>query len=149
MPRRKSEYLSGRGFSMYIDLKDSLPDIYEALPQASVDALKTVAESARAAHESETPMKTGRLRNDTQVVGYVNGSLGGTVYVRWLAQNPKDNYRYAYAQEQGQVGDRYYVSYTTPGTGPGFMKATWQTIKETMSSGVADAVEGLIKKNEV
>lgn len=153
MPRRRSEYLSGRGFSMFVDLKDAIPDIYEELPRASVDAVKKVAEQARVENEGLTPMKTGRLRNNTDIVGYVNGSLGGTVYVRWLATNPKDGYRYAYPQEmgrgEGKASDRYYVNYTTPGTGPGFMKATHDTIKQNIVGATADGIQELIKSNGV
>lgn len=147
MPKRKSVYLSGRGFSTYIDLKDSLPDISEALPDTAIQALKDVAEKARAEHEGETPMKTGKLRDKTRIVGYKNGSLGGTVYIQWLATDQRTGFHYGIVQEQGRAGDNYFVDYTTPGTGPGFMKATWETVKANLADGMADTINELIKDN--
>lgn len=149
MPRRRSGYLSGRGFSLYYSVNDGLADFYQKYPTLTVETLKKTTQQAMDETWSITPMKTGQLREETKVIAYQKGSLGGTVYGQWLAMNPKDGFHYAITQEAGRAGDFLYVDYTTPGTGPGFIKATWDIIKENAMEDLQNATNNLIHEVSV
>lgn len=146
-----ADQYGSRGISIKVDIKDAFPDIWAAMPEKAIEVLKQTAEVARAQHESETPMSVGggTLRHDTRIVGYQKGNLGGTVYLQWNARNPKDGYHYAYVQEEGGYGDVYFTKYSTPGTGPYFMNATYETIRATIAQNMAEATRDLVKENHV
>lgn len=149
MPSRRNSYQGGRGTSIYVDLKDHIPDFYQQYPEVSVTALKATAEAAKDAVEPTVPMKTGAMRENTRVVGYKRGNLGGTVYVQWNARNPKNGYPYPRLQEQGGTREWIYVDYTTPGTSEGFMKRTWDLIVEKAPSDLAQATRNLAQEISV
>ena len=136
MPSRRNSYQGGRGTSIYVDLKDHIPDFYQQYPEVSVTALKATAEQAKDAVEPTVPMKTGAMRENTRVVGYQRGTLGGTVYVQWNARNPKNGYPYPRLQEQG-------------GTSEGFMKRTWDLIVKQAPSDLAQATRNLAQEISV
>lgn len=148
MPNHKSYSYSTRGFSMRFDIKSGFADFYNQYPQRTVDITKQVAEAARMAHYDETPYAGGQLRENVTIVGYTKGSLGGTVYVQWRAQNPKDGYHYAKAQNEGGTRQNYYV-YHTPGTGPHFMDATMEDIVANVGEALADGTQDLIQETAV
>lgn len=149
MPRRRSKYLSGRGFSLYMDINDGLSDFYTKYPEVSIETIKKTTEDAMDQTWSITPMKTGQLRENTRVIAFQKGQLGGTVYAQWLAQNPKDGFHYAITQEQGGHGEYIYVDYTTPGTHEGFIKETWDIIKKNALEDLQDATNKLIHEVSV
>ena len=75
MPRRTSSYKAARGFSLYFDTKDNLPEFYKEYPQLTVDTIKKTAQDAMDQTWSITPQKTGQLRNNTDVIAYSKGSF--------------------------------------------------------------------------
>lgn len=146
MPRRTSSYKTSRGFSLYFDTKSNLPTFYNEYPQLTTETIKKTAQNAMDQTWSMTPQKTGQLRNNTDVIAYGKGALGGTVFARWLAQDPRTGYHYAIVQEVGGTKDYLFVDYTTPGTGPGFIKATWDIIKATALPDLQTSTQQLIHK---
>jgi hypothetical protein len=149
MPRRTSSYKSARGFSLYFDTNDNLPEFYKEYPQLTVETIKKTAQDAMTQTWSMTPQKTGQLRNNTDVIAYGKGALGGTVYARWLAQDPRSGYHYAIVQEVGGTKDYIFVDYTTAGTGPGFIKKTWEIISQNAMNDLQTATNQLIHKVSV
>lgn len=150
MPKRKSYYLSGRGFSTFFDLKDGLPDYYEQMPMVAMSKLKKVAQEAYQNHIGETPMSIGggNLRNNVSIVEFQKGSLGGSVYVQWRA-TAQNGYHYGIVQEQGKIGPYEIHKYSTSGTGPYFMKKTHDEIEQTMTGAVKDGLDELKRKTAV
>lgn len=149
MPRRTSSYKAARGFSLYFDTKDNLPDFYQEYPQLTIDTIKKTAQDAMDQTWSVTPQKTGQLRNNTDVIAYSKGSLGGTVFARWLAQDPRTGYHYAIVQEEGGTKDYIFVDYTTVGTGPWFIKKTWDIISQRALPDLQTSTQQLIHKVSV
>lgn len=149
MPRRTSSYKAARGFSLYFDTKDNLPEFYKEYPQLTIDTIKKTAQDAMDQTWSVTPQKTGQLRNNTDVIAYSKGSLGGTVFARWLAQDPRTGYHYAIVQEEGGTKDYIFVDYTTVGTGPGFIKKTWDIISQRALPDLQTSTQQLIHKVSV
>ena len=141
---KNHSYQSGSGISIRYNVEDALPDFYNAYPEITLETLRQTAQNALEATTNMTPMKTGELRNNRQVTVYQNGRLGGSIYVGWWATNDRGQH-YAQYQEAG-VG---YTHYTTPGTGPGFMEATYNIIGENAMKDVTEATQNLFREVSV
>jgi hypothetical protein len=153
----KTEHYSSSHISIRYDVKDNFPELWEELPETCVQALYKAAQQGldyayiRTPYLPDDPRSNVHLRDSTFIQIYRNGSHGGTLYVQWRARNSVTGYHYGISQEYGNrlAPPATYENYTTPGTGPEFMEATWSVIEQMTPKYLETDIQNLIQENSV